>query len=343
MAEENWEVRLLRRPVGRVEVEDFVVTRGQLPEPAGGEVLVRNTWLSVDPALRMRLDERTPRGYLPPIPVGGVLVGLAIGEVVKSRAAGFAPGDIVQHIHGYREYAAVPVEGATLGGAGALTKVDVSAAPARHYLGPLGSAGLTAYAALVRIAGLRDSDVVWVSAAAGAVGGLAVQIARLRGHRVIGTAGSPAKVAHVQEVLGAEAAFDYHDVDLVAALGDLAPDGVDVYVDNVGGRHLEAALSVLRPHGRVALVGAIATYDGNQPSGPANLFQAVARSLTLRGFRAGDHVDLMDAMRAELGGHITSGRLHVDETIYRGIDSAPQAIVGLLRGETLGKTLVELS
>ena len=342
MTEENWEVRLSRRPVGRVEVDDLVVTRSRVPRPAAGEVLVRNTWLSVDPALRMRLDECTPRGYLPPVPVGGVLGGLAIGEVVESRAPGFTPGDTVQHVHGYRQYAAVPFEGETFAGAGALTKVDVGVAPARHYLGPLGSAGLTAYAALVRIAELRDSDVVWVSAAAGAVGGLAVQLARLRGNRVIGTAGSPEKAAHVRDVLGAEAAFDYHGVDLVAVLADLAPDGVDVYVDNVGGTHLEAALSVLRPHGRVALVGAIAAYDGNQPPGPTNLFEAVARSLTLRGFRAGDHADLMDAMRAELGGHIAHGRLRVDETIYRGIESAPQAIVGMLRGSTLGKTLVEL-
>jgi len=238
--------------------------------------------------------------------------------------------------------AAVPADGETLGGAGALTKLDVSVAPIRHFLGPLGSAGLTAYAALVRIAELRNSDTVWVSAAAGAVGGLAVQIARLRGNRVIGTAGSPEKAAHVRDVLGAYAAFDYHDVDLVAVLDDLVPDGVDVYIDNVGGAHLEAALNVLRPHGRVALVGAVAAYDGIPPQGPANLFQAVARSLTLKGFRVGDHVDLVEQMRTEVAAHIANGGLHVDETIYRGINSAPQAIVAMLRGETLGKTLVEL-
>jgi len=335
------QVHLASRPVGRVEVRDFRVVERTLADPVEGEILVRNLWVSVDAALRLRLDATPPQGYASPLPLDEPLMGLCVGEVLRSNAPGFAAGDVVIHLHGYRDHAVVSVNGPTLAGAGAPTVVDVKIAPPQAWLGVLGYTGLTAYAGLLDVAQLRAGDVVWVSAAAGATGSVAAQIARLRGHTVIGSAGTTEKVAWLRDELGLSAAFDHHE-DLRAALDRCAPDGIDVYFDNVGGDHLEAALYALREGGRVALCGAVAEYDGTPSRGPRNMFQIVARSLQLRGFRSGHHVGRMDDMRRELGGWLRDGRLKFREQVFEGLESAPRAIVALLHGETTGKVLVRI-
>jgi NADPH-dependent curcumin reductase CurA len=337
------EVRLRRHPVGTVRPDDFHVVEAPMPEPAEGEVLVRNTFTSVDPAIRIRLAAQAPAGYFAAFGLETPLDGImTVGEVVESRAPGFAPGDAVSHAYGWREYAAVPQAGA-LGALGRMRRLDTAIAPPQAYLGPLGAMGLTAYVGLLDVAELSDGDVVWVSAAAGAVGSLAAQFAKLRGHVVIGSAGSDAKVDHLLVELGLDAAFNYRRGALEAQLRAAAPDGIDVYFDNVGGDHLRAALSALRRRGRVAICGAVSQYERERPApGPDNLFQAVANDLTLRGFRGSSHVHRLEAMQREVGDWLRAGRLRYRETVVEGLEHAPEALVRMLAGDTVGKTLVRI-
>jgi hypothetical protein len=339
------EVRPVAYPRGEIRASDFDVVEAPVREAREGEVLVRNTWTSVDPALRLRLRERAPEGYFPAFPLGEPMAGIAtVGEVVDSRADGFAPGDVVRHGAGWRDYAVVEAARQELGGVATLRKLDVELAPPEAYLGPLGGSGLTAYVGLFHIAGLRDGDVVWVSAAAGSVGSLVAQFAKLRGHRVIGSAGSDEKVRHLLDDLGLDVAFNYKSGPLAELLRAAAPDGIDVYFDNVGGDHLEAALNALRKNGRVAMCGAISEYGAQAPvPGPTNLFLAVAKDLTLRGFRASSHSDRMDEMAREVGAWVQEGRVQYDQTVVEGLERAPEALARLLRGDTTGKTLVHVA
>src|SRR4051812_13382373 len=222
------EIRLASRPTGEPQPSDFQLAETEIDDPGDGEVVVRNTFMSVDPYMRGRMDDR--KSYLPPFELGAPLDGAAVGEVVASRAARYAEGDVVSHQAGWREFARLPGK--------RVRKVDASGVSPSAYLGVLGMPGLTAYVGLLDIAGLRDGDIVFVSGAAGAVGSLAGQIAKLRGHTVIGSAGSPEKVAWVRDELGFDAAFDYHDGPVRESLRAAAPDGIDVYFDNVGGEHL---------------------------------------------------------------------------------------------------------
>jgi NADPH-dependent curcumin reductase CurA len=339
------EVRLRRHPRGEVEPSDFRVVEVPVREPRAGEVLVRNTWTSVDPAIRLRLDESGPSGYFPAFPLDAAMDGImTVGEVLESRADGFAPGDTVWHALGWRDYAVVDADAPALNSLGRLTRLDTGLAPPQTYLGPLGGMGLTAYAGLFLVAGLRPGDVVWVSAAAGATGSLAAQFAKLRGNRVIGSAGSDEKVAHLLGELGLDAAFNYKRGPVGELLRELAPDGIDVYFDNVGGEHLEAALGVLRRWGRVALCGAVSQYQRSAPSpAPANLFQAVANDLTLRGFRGSSYVEHLGAMQREVGRWLADGRLCHRETVVDGLERAPDALASMLGGATIGKTLVRIA
>jgi NADPH-dependent curcumin reductase CurA len=266
-----------------------------------------------------------------------------VGEIVESHADGFEPGDTVWHAAGWRDYAVVEAGAPALGGIATLTKLDLSVAAPQAYLGVLGGNGLTAYAGLFRIAGLRDGDVVWVSAAAGAVGSLVAQMAKIRGHRVIGSAGSDEKVSYLLGELGLDAAFNYKSGPLPELLREAAPDGIDVYFDNVGGGHLEAALDALRNDGRVAICGTISEYDADDPlPGPSNLFMAVAKNLTIRGFRGSSNVDLLPKMTREVGTWLREGKLLYRETIVDGLEHAPEALAGLMRGDNTGKTLVKI-
>ena len=339
------EVRLRRRPRGEVAPADFRVVEVPVRAPRGGEVLVRNTFTSVDPAIRLRLAETGPSGYFRAFELDAALDGImTVGEVVESRADGFAPGDAVWHALGWRDYAVVEAGAPALNGLGTLTRLDTGLAPPRDFLGPLGGMGLTAYAGLFLVADLRPGDVGWVSAAAGATGCLAAQFAKLRGNRVIGSAGSDDKVAWLLDELGLDAAFNYKRGPIAELLREAAPDGIDVYFDNVAGDHLEAALGALRRWGRVALCGALSDYQRSAPvHGPDNLFQAVANDLTLRGFRGSSYVDHISEMQREAGRWLGDGRLRYRETIVDGLERAPEALVSMLGGGTIGKTLVRIA
>jgi NADPH-dependent curcumin reductase CurA len=338
-------VQLHRYPNGRVETTDFRVVEVPVRKLAEGEVLVRNTWTSVDPAIRLRLTQTGPSGYFPAFALDAAMDGImTVGEVVESRADRFAPGDTVWHASGWRDYAVVESGAPALNALGALTRLDTELALPQAYLGPLGGMGLTAYVGLFVVANLTPGDVVWVSAAAGAVGSLAAQFAKLRGNRVIGSAGSDGKVAYLLDELGLDAAFNYKSGRVTELLRKAAPGGIDVYFDNVGGDHLQAALGALHRWGRVALSGAVSQYQSSAPvPGPDNLFQAVANDLTLRGFRASSYVERMPEMQREVGRWLREGRVRYRETVVDGLERAPEALVDMLGGATVGKTMVRIA
>jgi NADPH-dependent curcumin reductase CurA len=338
------QIWLTDHPEAEVRPEDFRLVEVPLPPLRDGEVLVRNTFTSVDPALRLQLRRQGPDGYFSAFALNAPMDGImAVGEVVESRAEGFAPGDAVTHGWGWRDLAVVPAGVCSVGGVGTLMRIDPRDGPPEMFLGPLGNMGLTAYVGLLDGAELRDGDVVWISAAAGAVGSIAAQVAKLRGHRVIGSAGSPEKVRYLLAELGLDAAFDYHDGPVSEQLRAAAPDGIDVYFDNVGGEHLQAALATLRRWGRVAMCGAISEYERSGPQpGPSNLFQAVANDLTLRGFRASTHLGRLAESSRVLGQWLREGRLKYRQTIVEGLQHAPDALARMLAGETIGKTLVRI-
>jgi len=344
MVERARQVRLVRYPQARITPDDFETVEVDLQPLESGQVLVRNTFTSVDPGMRLRLRESGPAGYFNSFPLNAPMDDIwAVGEVVESRAEGFARGDHVWHATGWRDYAIVTAGKPALAGIATLAKIDTSVAPASAYLGPLGAMGVTAYAGMIDGAELREGDIVWVSAAAGAVGSLAAQIAKLRGHYTIGSAGSEDKVRFLLDELGLDAAFNYKEGPVLDQLRAAAPDGIDVYFDNVGGDHLEAALATLRDWGRAALCGAISEYESAGPTpGPSNLFQATARNLTLRGFRGSAYRHRLPDVVTELGGWLADGRLRYRETIIDGLEHAPEALVRVLAGDTTGKALVRI-
>jgi NADPH-dependent curcumin reductase CurA len=335
------ELRVRRYPAGHVTADDFEVVEVDVPTPGPGQVLVRNTWTSVDPGLRLRLRPDAPAGYFVAFPLGQAMDGImAVGEVVESRAEGFCRGDTVSHAQGWREYAVVNPRAQQLGGVGTLTRLDVTDTEPQWHLGPLGGMGLTAYAGLHLIDALKGGETVWISAAAGAVGSLAVQIAKLSGNRVIASAGSDDKVGWLRDTLGVDA-FNYRSGEIDAHLSALAPEGIDAYFDSVGGDHLEAALEHLSPGGRVAICGSISEYESG-PLGPRNLFLAVSKNLTLRGFRASSNLHLLPEMQSRVAGWLHSGELVHRETVFEGLETAPLALAAMIAGHTTGKTLVSL-
>jgi NADPH-dependent curcumin reductase CurA len=275
------------------------------------------------------------KSYIPPFQVGAALQGGAVGEVVESMAETHKPGDVVLHMQGWRDYA--------LGPATSFRKVDADVPPSYH-LGVLGMPGLTAYAGLFGVAGLKDGETVFISGAAGAVGSLAGQYARLRGASVIGSAGSPDKVRWLVEELGFTAAFNYKDAPVMDQLRTFAPEGIDVYFDNVGGDHLEAAIDRLNMHGRAAICGMISQYNNTAPApGPRNMGMLVSKRLRLQGFLVGDHNDLLPEFSREVGGWLKDGKVVVRETFVDGLENAPEAFLGLLRGDNTGKMVVRIS
>jgi NADPH-dependent curcumin reductase CurA len=338
------EIHVVTYPRGELREDDFAVVETEVPAPRDGEVLVRNEWTSIDAALRLRLREVAPAGYFASFPLRAAMDGIAtVGVVVESRAEGFAAGDRVAHAAGWRDFAVVEAGREALGGVGTLRRIDVDAAPAQAYLGVLGGSGLTAYAGLVHVAGLRDGDVVWVSAAAGSVGLIVAQLAKARGHQVVASAGSADKIAYLRDELGLDHVFDYKRGALPELLAAAAPDGIDVYFDNVGGDHLAAALTALRAWGRVAMCGAISEYGAPAPvPGPDNLFLAVAKNLTLRGFRGSSYVHLRAEMEDAIAPLLREGTLRYPETVVDGLEHAPEALARLLRGDTFGKTVVRI-
>ncbi|WP_026314203.1 NADP-dependent oxidoreductase [Actinomadura flavalba] len=329
------EWHLVTRPHGEPKASDFALVETEVREPDEGEILVRNDWISVDPYMRGRMND--VKSYVPPYALNEPMDGGAVGTVVASASADVPVGATVVHGLGWREYAVVSARSARA--------VDADAAPPQSYLGVLGMTGLTAYAGLVEVAPVQVGDVVFVSGAAGAVGSVAGQIARhLGASRVVGSAGGPDKGRKLTSDYGFDAAIDYREGDLPGQLARAAPDGIDVYFDNVGGDHLQAALGALNTHGRVALCGAISRYNDTEPApGPDNLFLAVGKRLTLRGFIVGDHSRLMKDYVTRAAGWLRDGTLRTDETVVDGIDNAADAFLGLLRGANTGKMLVHLT
>jgi NADPH-dependent curcumin reductase CurA len=336
VATRSSEIQLVARPRGEPVASDFRTVRTEVADPGPGQVLVRNLAMSVDPYMRGRMDD-VP-SYAPPWQLDQPADGGAVGEVLASRAPELPVGSLVLHSLGWREYALVPARHAE-------RVQPVPGLSSSAYLGVLGMPGLTAYAGLFEVAGFRSGESVFVSGAAGAVGSLVGQFARLRGAaRVVGSAGSAAKLRFLTEELGFDAAFDYHDGPVRDLLRQAAPEGVDVYFDNVGGEHLEAALDSLTVHGRAALCGAISLYNSTErPVGPANLTLAIGKRLTLRGFLVTDHAHLRAEFREAVTGWLTSGRLVVRETVVDGLDQAVPAFIGMLRGANTGKMVVRLA
>ena len=322
------EIRLARRPHGEPVDDDFELAVRELREPGDGEVLVRNVFMSVDPYMRGRMNDA--KSYVPPFELGKALQGGAVGEVQGT-------GELVVHDSGWREHAVVRSD-------------RVRPAPLPHgvspsaLLGALGMPGMTAWVGVTEIAPVRQGETVFVSAAAGAVGSVAGQICKARGCRVVGSAGGAAKAEYVRDVLGFDACFDYRAIKPRDALREVAPDGVDVYFDNVGGPQLEAAIGALNRGGRIALCGAVSQYNAVEPApGPRNLGLLVGKRGVMRGFIVSDHADREGEFRGEVGGLIADGRLVLAETVVDGgLDVAPRAFVDMLRGEHLGKVVVAL-
>jgi NADPH-dependent curcumin reductase CurA len=325
---------LASRPAGSPDLSNFAMADVAQAELGEGQVRVRNLFMSVDPYMRGRMND--VKSYVPPFQVGEPLEGQAVGEVIETRDPQLAVGDFVLHMLGWRDEAVLDVGQARK--VEAMPGLELSA-----YLGVLGGTTLTAYVGLLDVAGLKPGETVFVSGAAGAVGSVAGQIAKLKGAaRVIGSAGSDEKVNWLREI-GFDAAFNYKTAPVYQQLREAAPDGIDVYFDNVGGEHLEAALSVLNLHGRVALCGAIAHYNATEPPpGPRNLGLAITKRLTLRGFIVFDYMARNKEMLPEVIGWLRDGTLQHAETVVEGLHNAPQAFLDLLNGGNTGKMVVRL-
>ncbi len=327
------EIRLASRPAGIPTAANFSLAQRDLAPLRDGQVLVRNLFMSVDPYMRGRMNEG--KSYVPSFELGQPLEGGALGEVVESRATEFKAGDAVTSNFGWREYfIAAPA---------ALHAVSRDMQPLSVYLGALGMTGMTAWAGLKQ-AEVQASETVYISGAAGAVGNVAGQLAKLRGCRVIGSAGSPAKVKFLLEECGFDHAFDYKAGPLLAQLNRAAPDGIDVYFDNVGGEALEAALSALRTHGRIIACGGISGYNAEElRPGPNNLFNVTTKRLTMKGLIVRDWLDQQGAFEKEAGGYFRAGQLKNQETVVHGIERAVDAFLGLFDGKNTGKMVVRLN
>jgi hypothetical protein len=328
------EIRLKSRPVGVPTADNFELASVTLPDPEPGQVQVRNSWMTVDPYMRGRMND--VQSYAPPFQIGQALQGGAVGEVVASNDPAFKTGEKVQSFFGWREAFNAP--------AGAVQKLDTMGLSPQAFLGVAGMPGLTAYVGLLKIAALKDGDIVFVSAAAGAVGQVVCQIAKLKGHTVIGSAGGAEKVKWLKDI-GVDQIIDYKaETDLTGALMRASPQGIDVYFDNVGGSHMEAALMAARPFGRFALCGMISQYNATDMGpGVRGLIMAVGKQLRLEGFIVSSHMDLTPQFLKDMSQWIAEGKVKWRETVEEGIENAPTAFLKLFKGENLGKMLVKLS
>jgi len=327
------EIRLASRPKGIPTAANFSRAQTELKTLPDQQVLVRNLFMSVDPYMRGRMNER--KSYVPPFEIGKVLEGGAVGEIIESRAKEFKVGDAVISNFGWREYfIASPKD---------LHPVSRAVEPLSVYLGALGMTGMTAWAGL-HLVKVEAGDVIYISGAAGAVGNVAGQLAKLRGCKVIGSTGSMEKVKFLREECGFDIAFDYKTGPVIEQLNVEAPDGIDVYFDNVGGEALEAALSVLRVHGRIIACGGISGYNEEKPRpGPNNLFNITTKRLTMKGLIVRDWLDRQGEFEKEVSGYLQSGKLKNKETVVEGLDQAEDAFIGLFKGENIGKMVVKLA
>ena len=325
------EIRLVAHPSGFPGEDLFEVAETPIPDPAEGQLLIRNAYFSVDPYMRPRTGDA--RSYVAPFTLGEAITGGAVGRVAVSRNSGFEEGDWVLHLIGWREWA--------LSDGKHVWKIDPAGAPVSTALGVLGMPGFTAYHGLHEIGRPEPGETVFVSGASGAVGSAAGHIAKIAGCRVVGSAGSPEKVGWLLE-LGLDGVFDYRERPAREALAELAPEGIDIYFDNVGGDHLEAAIGALRNRGRIVACGSMSRYDGGEQAAPRNLFMVVTKRLRIEGFLISDHLDRFPEFLARAQDWVREGRLRYRETVIEGIENAPSAFLGLLRGESIGKMLVKV-
>ena len=327
------EIQLISRPTGIPTSANFNLAVTTIPALQQGEVLVRNLYMSVDPYMRGRMNET--KSYVPPFELGKAMDGGAVGEVVESLDNGFKAGDAVVSRLGWREYfIAQPTE---------LRAVSRDIEPLSVYLSALGMTGMTAWAGL-NLVDVKAGDVIFISGAAGAVGNVAGQLAKLKGCIVIGSAGSPEKVQFLLNECGFDHAFNYNAGAMLPQLNLAAPDGIDVYFDNVGGVALEAALSALRIHGRIIACGGISSYNESKPKpGPANLFNMTTKRLTMKGLIVGDWLPHQSEFEVEVGEYLKTGKLRNKESVVKGIDKAVGAFLGLFDGDNIGKMVVALA
>jgi NADPH-dependent curcumin reductase CurA len=327
------EIRLVSRPQGEPLQNNFALSTVELPELQAGEVLVRNSFFSIDPYMRGRMNEG--KSYIMPFAVGKALDGAAVGQVVQSRDAAFRPSTWVLSFCGWRDY--------YIARASQLRTIDATVAPPSAYLGVLGATGLTAWVGLNDIAKIKAKETVFISAAGGAVGSVACQLAKLQGCHVIASAGSAAKVAFLKNQLKVDFAFNYREQDPLRQLATAAPDGLHVYFDNTAGPQLEAALASMRNHGRIVMCGAIAGYNAPSP-GPGNLHQVIVRRLSMQGLLVADHLHRMPAFLAEMIPLLRAGKMLHQETVVDGIEKAPEAFISLLEpGDIhIGKLIIRV-
>ena len=322
---------LKSRPEGLPTADNFELRDLDLPDVGEGMIKVRNRWLSVDPYMRGRMNDA--KSYVPPFQLDQPLEGGAVGEVVESKAKGFAAGDLVQHMGGWRDEAVVPAQAAR-------KLPDLGAEP-QQFLGVLGTTGATAYFGLLDAASAKAGDIVFVSAAAGAVGSVVVQIAKAKGMTVIGSAGGKAKCDYVRS-LGADQVIDYRAGPIVRSLHAAAPNGIDVYFDNVGGSHLDAALAGARNNARFAICGMIESYNRREPTSLRFIMRIIAARIRLQGFLVFDYFPRMDEFYRDMGGWLKSGAVKAEEAVVDGLEQTPEAFLGLFKGANVGKMLVKL-
>lgn len=321
------------RPQGQPVPSEFALRDLELPALGAGQLLVANEYLSVDPYMRGRMSDK--KSYIEPYQVGQPMDGPAVGRVLASNADGFAPGDHVVHALGWRDYAVLH--------AVTTQKVDPNLAPLPAYLGVLGVPGLTAYIGLTRFAKIKQGDTVFVSGAAGAVGSQVGQIAKLQGAgRVIGSAGSDEKVKLLEDEYGFDAAFNYKNGPVAEQLTQAAPDGIDVFFDNVGGEHLEAAIGALKLHARIVLCGMVSQYNDEKVVGPRNLWNLLVTRSDILSFMFSEELDLQPDFVRDVGGWLAQGKLHYRETMRNGLDNTLDAFLAMMQGENIGKMIVKL-
>ena len=332
------EIHLVSYPVGMPSENNFKLVQVEIPEPTKeGDFYRRNHWKSVDPYMRGRMREEEGNSYIPPFKIGRPLEGSCIGQVIVSKNKQFAVGEYVLGMFdGWREY--------WLSNGLDVIKVNPKLAPIQSFLGTFGMTGLTAYVGLLKIGELKHGNTIFVSAASGAVGSIVCQIAKINGCRVIGSAGSEEKVKWLNDEAGIDYAFNYKQVnDISDELLKVCPDKIDIYFDNVGGKHLEAALTNMKTFGRIVLCGMISQYNANTlVPGPSNLFLAITNRLKLQGFIVRDHYDLLNEFHNSMAKWVGEGRIKWKETVVEGIENAPKAFLGLFKGENFGKMLVKI-
>ena len=334
MADVNHQIRLAARPQGLPTDEVWEHTSEPVSEPGDGEVLVQVKYISLDPAMRGWMNDA--KSYMPPVGIGEVMRAGAVGEVIASRSDRVPVGAHVTGTFGVQEYAIAP--------ANTVIAIDPDAAPLPVWLGTLGMPGMTAYFGLLDVGKLAEGDVVVVSGAAGAVGSVVGQIAKLKGCRAVGLAGGPEKCAHVVDALGFDACIDYKSEKVSHALHQHCPDGIDVYFDNVGGEILDAALAQLRRHARVVICGAISQYNATgRMQGPANYMSLLVNRASMTGFLVFDFADRYAEAATEMAGWLGSGQLKTFEDVATGgVEAFPETFLRLFRGENLGKLVLEV-